>query len=70
MLQTEGERADSACRSLIQDMVKTLMSQKAMQDWNIVVEQDLIQMQTNILAAPQMISGKQIIKCDEQALRR
>jgi len=54
----------------IQDMVKTLMSQKAMQDWNIVVEQDPIQMQTSVLGAPQMISGRQIIKCDEQALRR
>jgi hypothetical protein len=37
-------------------MVKTLQSQKAVQDWNLVIESNPITMQTNILAAPSMIS--------------
>lgn len=54
----------------IQQMVKTLLAQKSMKDWNIVVDQDPIQMQTNILQTPQMICNNQIIRCDEQALRK
>jgi len=36
-------------------MVKTLFSQKSLKDWNLVVEQDPISMQTNVMGAPQMI---------------
>jgi hypothetical protein len=36
-----------------------------MKDWNIEIEEEPIQMQTNILSTPQMISKNQLIKCDE-----
>lgn len=39
----------------IHQMVKTLFSQKSLKDWNLVVEQDPISMQTNVMGAPQMI---------------
>lgn len=54
----------------IQEMVRTLQNQKAVKDWNIVIEQEPISMKTNVLGAPTMISNKQVIRCDEQTLRR
>jgi len=38
----------------IKQMVKTLFSQKAVKDWNIEVEEEPIEMTTNMLAAPMM----------------
>ena len=54
----------------IQQMVKTLFSQKSMKDWDLVVEQEPIQMKTNVLGTPQMLSNNQIVRCDENALRK
>ncbi len=56
--------------SRIQQMVKTLLNQKAMKDWNIVVDEAPVSMQTNVLTTPQMICQNQIIRCDENALRK
>lgn len=38
--------------SRIQQMVKTLLNQKAMKDWNIVVDESPVKMSTNVLNAP------------------
>lgn len=54
----------------IQEMVQTLQNQKAMKDWNIIIEQEPISMKTNVLGAPTMISNSQVIRCDENAMRR
>jgi hypothetical protein len=37
-------------------MVTELFNQKAIKDWNLVIDQDPIQMTTNVLSTPQMIS--------------
>lgn len=54
----------------IHDMVKNLFDQKALKDWNIQVEAQPVSMTSCIMAAPQMLSGNQIIKCDDNALRK
>ena len=54
----------------IQEMVRTLQNQKAVKDWNIVIEQEPVTMKTNVLGAPTMISDKQLIVCDEKTLRK
>ena len=54
----------------IQEMVRTLQSQKAVKDWNIVIEQEPVTMKTNVLGAPTMISDRQLIVCDEKTLRK
>lgn len=54
----------------IQAMVTELFNQKAIKDWNLVIDQDPIQMTTNVLSTPQMISQNQIIRCDENTLRK
>ena len=41
-----------------------------MKDWNLVIDQEPITMQTNVLATPQMLVDKQIIRCDESTLRK
>lgn len=62
---TPGEKMNR-----IKGMVKDLFSQKAVKDWNIEVEEVPIQMNTSIMAAPQMLTNNQIIRCDENALRK
>lgn len=54
----------------IQQMVETLLNKKAIKDWNISIDQDAITMNTDVLAAPQMVTQGQIIKCDEQVMRK
>ena len=51
-------------------MVTELFNQKAIKDWNLVIDQDPIQMTTNVLSTPQMLSQNQIIRCDENTLRK
>lgn len=54
----------------IANMVTTLFNQKAVKDWSIEVEAEPVGVSTQILAAPQMISNNQIMKCDDNALRK
>lgn len=68
LAQTRINPAEKTKR--IHDMVQTLMNQKAMKDWNLVIEEQPVAMQTQVLAMPQILSDRQVIKCDEQVLRR
>lgn len=54
----------------VEEMVKTLINQKAIKDWNIEVEAEPVGMQSTIMTAPMMVSGKQIVKCDDNSLRK
>lgn len=54
----------------IQQMVHTLFSQKAVKDWDITVEESPVHLQTQIMEAPKMLTPKQIIACDDNALRK
>lgn len=51
-------------------MVSELFKQKAIADWGLKIEDHPIEMTTNVLTAPQLIKGNQIIQCDENELRR
>ena len=51
-------------------MVGQLLSQKSIKDWNIGVDLNAVKMQTTILNKPEMITPKQIIHCDDNALRK
>ena len=54
----------------IKKMVRELFQQKAIKDWDLIIEPEPIHMDTTVLNAPQIISGSQLIRCDEQSLRK
>jgi len=54
----------------IQDMVKNLFQQKAIKDWDLIIEPQPVAMETNVLAAPEIIQGNKLIRVDESVLRR
>jgi hypothetical protein len=56
--------------SRIKRMVSELFKQKAIQDWGLMIEQAPVTMDTTVLEAPQLIRGNQLIRCDEDALRK
>ena len=51
-------------------MVTQLFKQKAIKNWNLEIEEMPVTIQSQMLAAPQMIAKNQIIHCDDNALRK
>ncbi len=68
MAQTRVRPSEKMDR--IKRMVGELFDQKAIKDWGLSIEEAPVSMETSVLATPQLLRGDQLIRCDEEALRK